>query len=469
MDIFTALQTAVTGLKAQSYAIGNISGNIANSQTTGYKRIDTSFVDLIAEQTPKHEVAGTVLAQAQLTNTLQGNITATNVSTNMAINGDGFFVVQKKTGDANGQPSFSGANLYTRRGDFTVDKDGYLVNGAGGYLQGENLDPVTGQVTTTGPVKVSNATLPARPTTEITYTANLPKTPITANSPTTGSALYTPPAAITPSPVVTTVDGTRTDGLQIPAANAADFISNSIAGPSLTVYTESGAPLSLTTRWAKISNATAATATTPAQPAVWNLYYANTSSGTGSSTAWTNAGTGFGFDLAGQAVPTMAAKVTIANLTVDGTSLGNVVVNIGKNGLTEYSDATGKTTTNILSQNGYTKGDLNSVAVTADGKIVGNYSNGSALPIATVGLVRFVNPDGLKPESEGNYQQTIDSGVPLTGLQGSTVVGGNVEQSNTDIAGEFSKMIVTQQAYSANTRVMSTAQQMMSDLLNVIR
>ena len=79
------------------------------------------------------------------------------------------------------------------------------------------------------------------------------------------------------------------------------------------------------------------------------------------------------------------------------------------------------------------------------------------------------NPDGLKAASNGNYSQTMDSGVPVLALNDTTILGANVEQSNTDIAGEFSKMIVTQQAYTANTRVMTTAQTMISDLLNVIR
>src|ERR1700712_159756 len=123
MDLFTALQTSVSGLQAQSYAIGNISGNIANSQTTGYKRVDTSFVDLMSQSTPKREVAGSVLAQSQLTNTLAGNGVSTTVPTNMAITGSGFFTVVQKTGDANGSATFGGTNLYTRRGDFAEDKD----------------------------------------------------------------------------------------------------------------------------------------------------------------------------------------------------------------------------------------------------------------------------------------------------------------------------------------------------------
>ncbi len=177
MDLFSALQTSVSGLQAQSYAISNISGNIANSQTTGFKRVDTSFVDLMNESTPKRETSGSVLAQSQLTNTLAGNIVATTVPTNMAISGTGFFTVVQKTGDANGASTLGGTTMYTRRGDFTQDKDGYLVNGAGGYLTGTNLDPKTGQVVSTGPVQLSSVSLPAQATTTITYAANLPITP----------------------------------------------------------------------------------------------------------------------------------------------------------------------------------------------------------------------------------------------------------------------------------------------------
>ncbi|WP_375453611.1 flagellar hook protein FlgE [uncultured Methylobacterium sp.] len=460
MDIFTALQTAVSGLKAQSYAIDNISGNIANSQTTGYKRIDTSFVDLLAEQTPKHEVAGTVLAQSQLTNTLQGNIAATGVATNMAVNGNGLFTVQTKTGDANGQSTFSGTPLYTRRGDFSPDKDGYLVNGAGGYLQGQNYDPSTGQVTSAGAIRIANRTLAARQTTAITYGANLPTTPATVASGTTRSALYAPADT---GALVTATDGTATAGRQVAATAAADFFASSISGPAVTAYTATGAPVSVNTRWAKIQDANATT------PAIWNLFYAADSTASADKSAWTNAGTGFTFDNTGQLIQPAGGKATIAGLTIDGTNLGNVDLLFDKTTLTQYATASGTVTTNTLTQNGYAAGTLNDVAVTNDGRIVGAFSNGSSVTLASVGIARFVNPDGLKPLSNGNYAQTIDSGVPLAGLDGSTLVGASVEASNTDIAGEFSKMIVTQQAYSANTRVMSTAQTMMSDLLNVIR
>src|ERR1700704_2306230 len=99
MGIFDALNTSVGGLQAQSFALQNISGNIANASTTGYKGIDTSFEDLIPDSTtPSRQVAGGVTAFAQQTITTQGTVSATSVATNMAINGDGFFSVQKSNG-----------------------------------------------------------------------------------------------------------------------------------------------------------------------------------------------------------------------------------------------------------------------------------------------------------------------------------------------------------------------------------
>lgn len=459
MDLFTALQTSVSGLQAQSYAISNISGNIANSQTTGFKRIDTSFVDMMSETTPKREVAGSVLAQSRLTNTIAGNVVASSVPTNMAINGDGFFTVVRKTGDSNGAATFSGTNVYTRRGDFAQDKDGYLVNGAGGYLTGTNLDPVTGQATSTGLLKIGNSSLPAQPTTSLTYAANLPATPATTASATSGSDVYNQlPAAVV-------LSGATVPGPTVPSASAGTFVNNSIAGPSITAYTQTGAPVTLSTRWAKVQDAT----TTPSQPAVWNLYYASNPTASANSTAWQNVGTAFTFDSTGKLTAPTTSPVALGNVTVGDYTFSNMTMNVGTAGLTQYADTSGAVTTNTLSQNGNSAGTLTSVAIGEDGKINGTFSNGSVLGLATVGIAQFANPDGLKADSNGNYLQTAESGPALVGLNGSTITGASNEQSNTDIASEFSKMIVTQQAYSANTRVMSTAQTMMSDLLNVIR
>ena len=128
MGIYGAMSTAVTGLRAQSFALENISGNIANSQTTGFKRIDTDFMDLIPDAPQKRQTAGSVLAQSRSTNNIQGDIKGTSTETNMAINGNGFFVVEPPIGMSDGDTLFAGANYYTRRGDFELDNGGYLVN-----------------------------------------------------------------------------------------------------------------------------------------------------------------------------------------------------------------------------------------------------------------------------------------------------------------------------------------------------
>ncbi len=131
-------------MRAQSYALENISGNIANSRTSGFKRIDTDFVDLIPDTPTNRELAGSVLSRSKATTTVRGDISATAIDTNVAINGDGFFIVSKRNGGVGANLTFEGTDLYTRRGDFDFDANGYLVNGAGHYLKGLPLDPVTG-------------------------------------------------------------------------------------------------------------------------------------------------------------------------------------------------------------------------------------------------------------------------------------------------------------------------------------
>src|SRR5689334_18730238 len=210
MGIFGALTTAVTGLRAQSFALENISGNIANSQTTAFKREDTSFEGLIPDNPPSKQLSGTVAASARATNTVQGDFQSASIGTFMAVNGDGFFVVQKPSSFTDGRPTFDGSDLYTRRGDFQTDKDGFLVNGAGYYLMGIPVDAKTGNLSGSVPqlLKFQNDFLPAQPTTQIQYRANLAAYPLTTAHDTSvpGSELINPntfsanPVAGSPAP-----------------------------------------------------------------------------------------------------------------------------------------------------------------------------------------------------------------------------------------------------------------------------
>jgi len=202
MGIFDAMNTSVGGLQAQSYALQNISGNIANSSTTGYKGIGTSFVDLIPDASvPSKQVAGGVTANAKATITTQGTISSSTVATNMAITGDGFFSIQKATGVVDNVPVFSGVTYYTRRGDFQLNANGNLVNGAGYYLMGTTVDPKTGNPTgnVASVLKFQNNFIPAQATTSIQYAANLPSVPNTAASSSAASGTLLAAGGLNPS------------------------------------------------------------------------------------------------------------------------------------------------------------------------------------------------------------------------------------------------------------------------------
>ena len=202
MGIFDALTTAVGGLSAQSFALQNISGNIANASTVGYKGIDTTFEDLIPDATVSNkQVAGGVTSFSQQTITTQGTVTNSTVATNMAINGDGFFSVQKPSSISDNAPVFSGVTDYTRRGDFQVDANGNLVNGAGYYLMGVTVDPKTGNPTGNVPavLQFQNNFIPAQATTALTYAANLPTTPKTTASTSAAANTITADGGINPA------------------------------------------------------------------------------------------------------------------------------------------------------------------------------------------------------------------------------------------------------------------------------
>src|SRR5262244_2990664 len=184
MGVFDALTTAVTGLQAQSFALQNISGNIANSQTTGFKETNTSFQDLVTAASPNAQTSGSVIASSVATNSVQGAIQSASVSTYMAVNGDGYFIVAQPTSVSGNQPVFSGVNLYTRRGDFQENSQGFLVNGAGYYLMGIPIDRTTGNPVGSVPqvLQFGNNEIPAQVTTQLQYQANLPTFPQTTNA-----------------------------------------------------------------------------------------------------------------------------------------------------------------------------------------------------------------------------------------------------------------------------------------------
>jgi len=460
MGLFDAMTAAVSGLQSQAFAIQNISGNIANSQTVAYKGIGTSFQDLIpSASVPALQQAGGVIANSVATNTVQGTIQSETVGTYMAINGEGFFQVTAPSAFNGATPVFGGVVSYTRRGDFQLNANGNLVNGAGYYLEGIPIDPTTGNPVgnVAAPLQFANNFLPASATSTISYGLNLPTVPATAAY----SASIPNSELLKVSDFSAGHDPTIAGTGQVIGSDVSTFVKESVDGGAVTIYDATGTPSNMQLRWAKTDSVANGGTDT------WQLFYQVDSNAAGTTVAWQNVGTAFKFDTTGQLNPPVTS-LALTGVTINGLSLGNINVNMPSGSVTQFANASGATTVNNLQQNGFPAGQLNSISVGNNGVITGTFSNGQNVSLAEIPLVHFNNANGLKSLDGGAYQVTDVSGAALAGASGS-VVGQSLEASNTDIATEFTKLIVTQQAYSANTKVITTANQMSQDLLNILR
>jgi len=248
---------------------------------------------------------------------------------------------------------------------------------------------------------------------------------------------------------------------QVIGTDAATFVSETIDGGSLTVYDATGTPANLQFRWGKTDSVASGGTDT------WELFYEVNPNATGPQVAWQNAGVDFVFNSSGQLSPPINS-IALNGVNINGTILGNLTVATPSGAITQFASSGGLSTVNNLKQNGYAAGQLDTIAIADNGTVTGTFSNGQNVALADIPLVHFNSPANLKSLSGGAYEQTDASGVALSGATGQ-IVGGSLEESNTDIATEFTKLIVTQQAYSANTKVITTSNQMSQDLLNIIR
>lgn len=244
----------------------------------------------------------------------------------------------------------------------------------------------------------------------------------------------------------------------------ATFTKESISGGAVTAYNAAGTPVNLQMRWAKTDSASLGTGHSD----TWNLFYQTDPNATGTAVGWVNTGQAFTFAADGSLTSPSSSGITINNVSVSGQSLGSLSLNISQGGLTQYASTSGAVTINTITQNGYAAGQLRSVAVNNNGLVVGTFSNGQNLDLAQVSLSHFNGTNYLKALDGGAFASTEQSGPAIDGASGS-ISGSSLEGSNTDIADEFTKLIVTQQAYSANTKVITTANSMVQDLLNVLR
>ena len=457
MGIFGALTTAVSGLRANAFALENISGNIANSQTTAYKRVDTTFQDIVGAVggDPTSQSAGLVQSKSRATNNQQGDILAGKDDTSIAIDGDGYFIVQESVGQTDGVTIFSGLDVYTRRGDFEIDKDGYLVNTGGYYLKGLDVDATTGNTVGSAPkvIQLQSDFIPAIATSTIEYTGNLPETP----------AVSTADGLVDFANVLGGGGGAGLITDDVELADESNFLAQTISGGSLTTYDANGTPINLTFRWAKIADID-----TPSPSDDWRLFYQSDSTTvTATDPTWTNTGTTYSFNASGNLIAPVGATATFP-VTVDGASLGTVTFNNGTSGLTQAARPDGLFDDNGTTHNGFPSGELAQIRFGSGGQINATYTNGRTIPIAEIPIVSFSADSRLARLSGGAFGQTQESGSPQFGGSGA-IIGNALEASNTDIAEEFSKLIITQQAYTANTRIVTTADEMLTEALNIVR
>lgn len=438
MSLYGSMNTALSGMNAQSRALGHISDNVANSQTIGFKRTDTNFVSYISESNSDVHRPGTVLARPDFTNQVQGTVEQVENPLAMAISGQGFFTAALPVGtNTDGSKNFDARNFYTRAGDFNRDREGYLVNGAGYVLQGW---PVTDDVvdkTQLSPIKVMEDVFTPSPTQELSFTGNLAAGGTTAQSTSIqviDSLGRSRALTLTFTPTDSTTDNTWS--LSINASEATTPALGSI----------------------DVLFGKDPTDSTKDQPDGTIAQFLNPSSDAIIGSTGTAATVTFSADF-GQGTQTM-----VLNLGTFGVS----------GGLTQFaSTGTSGLSVNNFEQDGIPIGSFSSVTTQKNGDVRINYDNGQSRVVARVPVTMFKDPDKLEHLDGQAFLRTTESGearVVEAGEDGAGLLSTRaVERSNVDIATEFSKLILAQRAYSANTRIVTTVDDLLQETLNMRR
>jgi len=407
MGILTTMYTAVSGLDAYGNALSIIGNNVANVGTVGYKSSRADFADLVAASLgggSNGQVGQGVFLNDTQSNFSQGSISNTGNTLDLAIDGNGFFQLQDG----------SGAQSYSRAGEFQVNKLGQIVDSSGRFLQGYQAS-ATGVVTgAVGNITLSTTTVAPQATSTATVQANL-------------NSASTPPA------------------LAFNVANAATY--NFSTG--MTTYDSLGAAHQLQMYFVKTATAN-----------TWNLY---SQVDGGAATAQTN----LVFNTSG--VLTTGGAQTFS-LPVAGGAATPLSVAMDFSTTTQNGAAS-----SLLNQtqNGFTPGSFQKLSIDPQGQVVAQFSNGTTRVLAQVVLDRFTNPDGLIHAGNNAFTESTESGAPLAGAPTNngmgSLVSGSLEQSNVDLGKEFVDMIVTQRAFEANSKAITTSDQMLQTLMGLIR
>ncbi len=409
---------SLSGLDAASSDLNVISNNIANSGTTGYKSSRANFADVYAQgaNLSSNQVGEGVEVQAIQQQFTQGSISQTGNSMDLALNGNGFFVVKDGSGVA-----------YTRNGTFSVNAQGYLVNGSGQKVQAYPALPAVGGV-------------PGGFNTGAPQGILLPTTMNIPQPTTTGTVAVNLPAS-SPIPGVT-FDPTKPNTYNSTTSTA---VYDSLG----TQHTASFYFVPATTPAAGAAAGVAST---------WNVYLSVDGTTVNQATPGT-----LSFNSSGGLV-SAAGGATNGQLNFTDNGLTNgaapLSMDFDFSKTTQFGSPFG---VNSLTQNGYASGQMSGVSIDASGVVSATYSNGQTTPVAQLAIANFPNSNGLVPTGNSNWKQTYASGAPVEGVAGTsnlgTIQSGSLESSNVNLTQELVSMIVAQRAFQANAEAIKTNDQ----------
>jgi flagellar hook protein FlgE len=415
MGLYDAMNASVTGMNAQSNYLANIGQNISNASTAGYKQADTQFSTLVDQAAVGQTSAGGVVTATRLDVSRQGTLQSSTSATDLAVSGDGFFVVS----DSGGQ------QYLTRAGSFVPDASGNLVNAGGFYLNGYSLAKgpptiVSNSLSGMQVVNIDGTGLSATATTSGILTANLPST-----------ATVVAPA-------------------NLPSVNSAS--STYSEKTSMVMYDNLGASHTI------------------------DLYMANTGSNNWEVTAFDHsaAASSGGFPYTSGPLTTQALSFSAANGNLtSGSPLpiavpGGATMSLDLSGMTQLA---GSFAVSASTVNGNAPASVSSLTIGTDGTLSYQLSNGSTVAGYKIPLANVASPDNLLPVTGNAFSANILSGQPSVGTAGTgglgTIKSSELEQSTVDIATELTNMIVAQRGYQANAQVFKAGADLLSSLIQM--
>jgi flagellar hook protein FlgE len=429
MSIIRSLTTGASGMRAGSEALTVVSDNIANVNTVGFKRSRAVFEDVLGRSVMGASAIPTSGAGARVAEIeqlwTQGALVTTGVPTDLALSGDGLFAVEGTVGGVEGR-------FYTRAGQFSVDNEGFVVTPEGLRLQGYQADETGAIGATVGALRAGGETYPATPTATVTVGANL-----SADAP-SGTITWDPAA---------------------PAghASASTTVYDSLGRPhDVELYFIQTAPGAW--EWHAVVDGGEVTGGTPGVPfegASGTLTFGpdgSLQSETTTSSSWSFVGAAPGQSVAFD----FGTSVTEGGTGFDGTT-----------------QLAGASTVNVLRQDGFGGGSVAGIRVEADGTLTGVFANGQERALGQLAIARFASNEGLARMGGNLWAETRASGEALLGEAGTggrgSVVAGALESSNVDLGTEFVDLIAYQRGFSASSKIVTTADEMYQELVNLRR